>query len=219
MEDKILLEFAEFLIAFWKKHFRKILIAALIAGILAWMFPGWLVYYKPAFRGRVLDSETGEPIEGAVVVAQYYSHPIFTIHGGGAEIIRVRETLTDKNGEFHIIPYVRLINPNSTEFDTEFVIFKAGYGSYPNYQTSPHLIPEQELFFSENFGIRGEVKDWGKTEQVTFGVVRLPRLKTWEERRKSSAISISFPENKWSLLKKTLKKEDEWLYKNEGWER
>ena len=30
-----------------------------------------LVYHKPEFKGRVLDAETKEPIEGAVVVVNY----------------------------------------------------------------------------------------------------------------------------------------------------
>ncbi|MBI3583826.1 MAG: hypothetical protein HY096_07745, partial [Nitrospinae bacterium] len=29
----------------------------------------WMVYHKPAFKGKVIDAETKKPIEGAVVVA------------------------------------------------------------------------------------------------------------------------------------------------------
>ena len=31
----------------------------------------WLIYHKPEFRGKVMDAETKEPIEGAVVVVAY----------------------------------------------------------------------------------------------------------------------------------------------------
>ena len=31
----------------------------------------WMGYHKPEFHGKVIDAETKEPIEGAVVVAVY----------------------------------------------------------------------------------------------------------------------------------------------------
>ena len=31
----------------------------------------WLIYHKPAFKGKVIDAETKKPIEGAVVVVVY----------------------------------------------------------------------------------------------------------------------------------------------------
>lgn len=35
-------------------------------------YASWLIYHKPEFKGMVIDAETKEPIEGAVVVAVYY---------------------------------------------------------------------------------------------------------------------------------------------------
>ena len=34
-------------------------------------FAGWLIYHKPAFKGKVINAETKGPIEGAVVVVTY----------------------------------------------------------------------------------------------------------------------------------------------------
>ena len=43
----------------------------LITAFCTSCFAGWLIYHKPAFRGRIIDAETKKPIEGAVVVAKY----------------------------------------------------------------------------------------------------------------------------------------------------
>ena len=72
----------------------------------------WLIYYEPAYKGRIVDDETKEPIEGAVVVAIYYSHTIIGGPAGGwTSIVNTREALTDEKGEFYISPYLTLFNP------------------------------------------------------------------------------------------------------------
>ncbi|MBI3585376.1 MAG: hypothetical protein HY096_15675, partial [Nitrospinae bacterium] len=154
----------------------------------------WMVYHKPAFKGKVIDAETKKPIEGAVVVAIYYADPIISGPGGGsAFIINIKETLTDKNGEFYISSYTTITNPNAMESDVEFIIFKPGYGSFPNYQKTPSgLKPvDQQIFFSKEIGSKGELEMWIKGEngselkklKVTFGIIELPKLKTREERK------------------------------------
>jgi hypothetical protein len=62
------------------------------------------------FKGRVIDAETKEPIEGAVVVAQYHKN-VFYIFDSDSFIFDVREALTDGKGEFHIPPKINLIQP------------------------------------------------------------------------------------------------------------
>ncbi len=53
---------------------------------------GWLIYHKPEFKGKVIDTETKEPIEGVVVVAIYQKHPIISGPGGGSSsIINIKE--------------------------------------------------------------------------------------------------------------------------------
>ncbi len=171
---------------------------------------GWLIYHKPEFKGRVLDAETKEPIEGAVVVVVYYKY-VPGIGAGGATLpMKVKETLTDKNGDFHFPSYTTLIQPLSTEDRADFIIFKAGYGrpKYTPYGITPD---NKEKFFSNGIGSTGEL-DLGsnfKMVKVTFGIVELSKLKTREERRMAMPSPVSEIEYKnQKLLIKMLNEEN-----------
>jgi len=195
MDDKILLV---------KMKHKRILSFTVALSFLIFIsvpaFAGWLIYHKPAFKGKVIDAETKEPIEGAVVVVTYSKETIGIPHKYSS-IIDVRETLTDKNGEFYIPRYITMIQPLSFEDMANFIIFKSGYGSFPNYQAVPSGITpiDQETFFSRDIGSEGELEMWVKEEkgpvlkisQVTFGIVELPKLKTREERIKASRIGVT----------------------------
>ena len=160
----------------------------------------WMGYHKPAFKGNVIDAETKEPIEGAVVVVVYNKATIGLGAGALSSIINVREVLTDKEGMFRISSYTTIIQPFSVEDEANFIIFKPGYGSFLYWRVSPpkNLMMynenwrfiDFEEFFSSEFGAVKEV--WGKEAwvmgavlqkiKVTFGLVELPKLKTREER-------------------------------------
>lgn len=181
MEDKILL---------MRISQKKTLIFMVSLSILVFVsvpaFAGWLIYHKPAFKGKVIDAETKEPIEGAVVVVTYTKETMGIPHKYSS-IIDVRETLTDKNGEFYIPSYTTLIQPLSFEEWTRFIILKPGYGSFPYYRVSPSMelsLMGIEEFFTGDVGKEGEIveKDapWEK-HKVTLGIVKLPKLKTREE--------------------------------------
>jgi hypothetical protein len=87
---------------------------------------GWLIYHKPAFEGQILDTETKDGIEGAAVVALYYrAYP--GIGGGNRSAIHIRETVTDKEGKFHIPSYTTIISPFSWADEVRFIIWKPGY--------------------------------------------------------------------------------------------
>src|SRR4030042_2992961 len=91
------------------------------------------------FKGRVIDADTKEPIEGAVVVASWYK-AIATIAGESTTLKDVKECLTDKNGDWSIrgpkgkpyapIPLLSLFIPYTRE--PVFIVFKPGYCSWPN---------------------------------------------------------------------------------------
>lgn len=155
---------------------------------------GWLIYNKPALAGRVVDAETKAAIEGAVVVVTYEKSTVGVPHSY-TSIIKVRETVTDKNGEFHIPAYWTLIQPLSVESLVRVLIYKPGYGNFPEQQIVPGGIApiDDETFFSRPIGTEGQLSLWVATPsgpephvtEVTFGIVELPRLTSREERLKS----------------------------------
>lgn len=86
----------------------------------------WLIFHKPEFRGKIVDIETHEPIEDAVVVAIYRKEQMGI--GDSVDIdLDARESLTDRNGEFVIPSYNTFINPFSRSIQVQFIIFKPGY--------------------------------------------------------------------------------------------
>jgi hypothetical protein len=171
---------------------RNIITVMLLTGIIivstiSSASSNWLVYSKPEFRGRIIDSETKQAIEGVVIVAMYRSHPIISGPGGGSSsIIHVKEALTDAKGEFTIPAYTTVIQPNSYEDRTDFIIYKPGYGSYPHRSQKNRIYPLDycgpEILFSKEIGTKGEIRHKSQLISITYGVAELPKLQTKEER-------------------------------------
>jgi len=134
------------------------------------------------FRGRVIDYDTREPIEGAVVVASWLeARP--TISGESTRLKDVKETLTDKNGEWSISgeegqphtehPYYDFFTGTYHTRPPSFIIFKPGYCSWP------------EGFYIE--ACQGKIKSSGEfTATKTF---ELPKLTNREDRIRAQGIS------------------------------
>lgn len=148
-------------------------------------YADWLIFHKPAYKGKVIDIDTKEPIEGAVVVAIYHKYPIISGPAGGSStVINVREALTDKEGKFQISSYMTLIAPLSESDDTLFIIFKPGYAyigalNLETYFTGKEE-KDQEGIFPENQRIVLKAD----------GSIELPKLKSIEERKKSGLHDI-----------------------------
>jgi hypothetical protein len=81
--------------------------------------------FYPGISGRVVDSTTGKPIEGALVVAQWTKK-----HGFGLtyhDLHKIVETLTDKEGKFSLSgTYNPFVEP------PEMIIYKEGYIPWRN---------------------------------------------------------------------------------------
>jgi hypothetical protein len=122
------------------KPFRYIFIAVLI---LLWsmiMIP-WVFAKDRTFHGKVIDVDTKEPIEGAVVVA-YWLEARATVSGEDTRLKEVKETLTDKDGKWSItgpkgkegsnalLIFTFLTGTYYTR-EPRFIIFKPGYCSWP----------------------------------------------------------------------------------------
>jgi hypothetical protein len=76
------------------------------------------------YEGKIIDADTGKPIEGVVVLGVWYKE----YPGAGGAVSRYHdamETLTDKNGDFKIKGLGLLVMSNIIPMDV--LIFKAGY--------------------------------------------------------------------------------------------
>lgn len=81
--------------------------------------------YRGPFKGRVVDQDTGQPIEGAVVFVEWHIRHMMIAES----FFDAEEVLTDKDGNF-FIPKNWSFNPwRNFVMDSREIIFKAGYGS------------------------------------------------------------------------------------------
>jgi len=83
-----------------------------------------LVYYDGTYHGRVIDAQTREPIEGAVVLG-VWSKGYMGAGGIAHEYYDARETVTDAQGDFTIEGMGPRVMTHLQKMDV--VIFKAGY--------------------------------------------------------------------------------------------
>jgi hypothetical protein len=122
--------------------------------------------YGP-YMGKVVDAETGEPIEGAVVFFVFFTaapNP----GGSSTKVAHAVEVLTDIRGEFSIpaqkITLFRFLH--GWEKDGFVTIFKPGYGAFPGHSDSG---PKYEISYS--------------LPENTYWTVKLPKLKSFKEKK------------------------------------
>ncbi len=118
----------------------KIIRYGILAALLISAFGGCV---KLPMTGKVLDAGTGQPVEGAVVHAEW------TITKGCVPSLTFREhyktseTVTNKNGSF-FLPGV--LNP-LTNLRPGFIIYKKGYIAWREYATFPDYNYERKKTF------------------------------------------------------------------------
>lgn len=118
----------------------------------------WLMYSKPEFRGRIVDADTKQPIEGAVVVILYYKRSTFDLNPGGTSsyVTKAKETLTDKNGEFYFPSYSEFMGFNE-DVGARFIFFKPGYmAGYGPMYIHPYLM--EKYFSAVEIGKEAEIE-------------------------------------------------------------
>ncbi len=150
---------------------RHRLVWATIFLIVSCVFTSPAAAFFKDYKGKVIDADTKEPIEGAVVVAIWIRE---VSHFNVTDEIfkKARETLTDKNGEFSIKPYHHYSLRPLSKLRLEWVIFKPGYASFPQAIHTYRWHPK----------VKWQL-DSGKIFRP-HTIVALPKLKTKEERRK-----------------------------------
>jgi hypothetical protein len=92
---------------------------------------GWLVYHDGPYTGKIVDAETGEPIEGAAVLGIWYVGEYGHAEAPIFKFLEAKETISGKHGEF-MIPSVTAFHwwPLAKLFNPHLKIFKPGYSSY-----------------------------------------------------------------------------------------
>jgi hypothetical protein len=128
-----------------------------------------IIRHDGPYEGKVIDAETGEPIEGAVVLGVWYRiHP--NVAGWNSEFYDATETLTDENGDFSIPGLGLLVFSNIDTID--ILIFKAGYehlGRNSWNSLKKDLILREKIKWRENKAII-PLKKWGLDKRTNrFG--------------------------------------------------
>jgi len=179
---------------------RKILLILILATLVVSVTScyGFATIRKDGpYEGRVIDVDTGQPIEGVVVLGDWSREHISP---GGAvhTFYDAQETVTDKNGDFRIEGMGLKILSNVTPMDV--LIFKAGYEYFES--------PWESLKKSKYLIAKKKIK-W----EGSKAIIPLRKL-TIEERRKQS---IPYPpdeaikEGKASLILEEIEKDNKEL--------
>ena len=106
---------------------RIVLLAAVATSLQAC---GDLYYTAAPIEAWVVDADTGAPIEGAVVTANWQLVGFgFDTGGRKKGQLEVMETVTDKNGRFYFPGFTKINLSGSAlgESDPQILIFKPGY--------------------------------------------------------------------------------------------
>jgi len=185
---------------------RRAIILSIIVLILIKI--GYLIYYDGPYWGKVIEYETGKPIQGAVVHMEW---SIMTTGPGGviSYYLDSKETLTDKKGDFFIPPLLNVrfkpITLVSLLKPASLIIFKAGgyeavdyknYSCYYCYKLSNRIFPQKHNRLEGRLEYRWFIK----------AIFKVKRIKTREERADNIPTS---PENigETTLLAKENEKE------------
>lgn len=81
------------------------------------------------YTGQVLDSQTGEPIEGASVLI-YWRKPLFPTIEYSTELIKAELVYTDKQGRYKIPKMLANIGLFEALDSTNVIIYQPGYQAY-----------------------------------------------------------------------------------------
>lgn len=149
------------------------------------------IRYDGPYSGRIIDAETGQPIEGAVVLGVWYRE-IVTPGGATHNFYDAKETVTDKNGEFTIAGQGLLVLSNVIPMDV--LIFKAEY----EYLESPWESLKKSEYLIQKMKIKWEGEK---------AIIPLKKL-TMEERKKRWTPSRpNIPIEKMELMTQEINKE------------
>jgi hypothetical protein len=141
------------------------------------------------YEGRIIDADTGKPIEGVVILGTWYTAQ-FSPAGSTYNFYDARETVTDRNGEISI-PGMGLRVLSNLE-PMHVLIFKAGY----EYLNVPWVSLKKDILLREKIKWEGN-----------RAIIPLKKL-TMEERSKRGAPSRpNIPMDKMKLMTEEVNRE------------
>lgn len=151
----------------------------------------YAVRYDATYKGKIIDADTGQPIEGVMVLGVWYKgHP--TVAGVVHEYYDAKETLTDKNGEFEISGVGLRVMSNVEPMDV--MIFKAGY---------QHIGMGPWESFKEDVGLLMKKIGWDGDRAI----IPLKKLTMEERKKRGTPTTPSIPNNKMESMNKEINKE------------
>ncbi|MBN1363749.1 MAG: hypothetical protein JW976_02995 [Syntrophaceae bacterium] len=137
------------------KYILTIIISCILIISLSQTSKATGLYSEPEFRGKVIDAETKQPIEGTVVVVLYYKRSVVSLNPGGPSsyVTKAKETLTDNKGEFYFPSYSELLLFTEDTY-VEFIFYKPGYMASHG---PKNVVSREEYFSSDVIGKEGEI--------------------------------------------------------------
>lgn|GEM_PF-4943704 len=96
------------------------------AGLVVVVLTMWVANADAAYKGRVVDAETKEPIEGVVVIMEW-DYLQFNIMPHAFVFAGAVETLTDKEGRFSLSRWWSFNPWKTLTSRNHLTIFKSGY--------------------------------------------------------------------------------------------
>lgn len=148
------------------------------------------------YRGKVVEFETGNPIEGSVIAASW-TIPIL----GHLEILcDLKETVTDKNGEFELSRGWCINHPLAKIYKPNVIVFKPGYAAaegWAFYSGTPQSIfaigPSTIGYLGSGYEIvNGQIIQTGSKKIKTYPEGLILTGKVCQERIKSIKESTPF---------------------------
>jgi len=116
----------------------------------------------------IVDDETGEPIEGAIALAQWIKTR-FNFEGGFTYVSKARETVSDKEGKIYIKTYWMWIPFTG---DTTLTVYKPGYALW---NSDEYAVPLRKY----------RPKDFSRSRNVVRLVKFEKAAEQWKERAPS----------------------------------
>ena len=145
-----------------KRYWLKVLILVTALLFPLWVFGDPPVYYANEIRGKVVNAETGQPIEGGVVVARWTLRWIRIGDGSTGGTINTLEAVTDKEGKYFLPSWGPRPRPPLAfldNLDPELRFFKSNY--------YPMVLTNRLLSYENHNRAMKRTSEWdGKTIQL-----------------------------------------------------